>query len=134
MNWFNFLRNFGKSYWIFFSCCVMGYIHVLFQGHFRYFRLLRRKYLSASLRLLLEFKNRKIEMKKWNEEENEEFFEEEYFTFQSPNLGKNQTFWNFFWFRWCIYLVSKNNFSENFCGSFFPLKSPKNLIFGNFLH
>ena len=47
----------------------------------------------------LEFKNRKIEMKTLNEEEYEEFFEEEYFTFQSPNLGENQTFWNFFWFR-----------------------------------
>ena len=33
-------------------------------------------------------------MKTWNEEEYEEFFEEEYFTFQSPNLGENQTFWN----------------------------------------
>ena len=31
-------------------------------------------------------------MKKLNEKENEEFFEEEYFTFQSPNLGENQTF------------------------------------------
>ena len=31
-------------------------------------------------------------MKKLNEEEDEEFFEEEYFTFQSPNLGENLTF------------------------------------------
>ena len=31
-------------------------------------------------------------MKKLNEEEDEEIFEEEYFTFQSPNLGENQTF------------------------------------------
>ena len=30
-----------------------------------------------------EFKNRKFEMKTLNEEENEEFFEEEYFTFQN---------------------------------------------------
>ena len=29
-------------------------------------------------------------MKKLNEEENEEFFQEEYFTFQSPNLGKKK--------------------------------------------
>ena len=36
----------------------------------------------------LEFKNQKIAMKKLNEED-EEFFEEEYFTFQSPNLGEN---------------------------------------------
>ena len=35
-------------------------------------------------------------MKTWNEEEYEEFFEEEYFTFQSANLGENQTYWNFF--------------------------------------
>ena len=37
----------------------------------------------------LEFKNRKIEIETSNEEENEEFFEEEYFTFQSPNHGEN---------------------------------------------
>ena len=35
-------------------------------------------------------------MKTWNEEEYEEFFEGEYFTFQSPNLGENQAFWSFF--------------------------------------
>ena len=35
-------------------------------------------------------------MKTLNEEEYEEFFEEEYFTFQSPNLDVNQTFWSFF--------------------------------------
>ena len=38
------------------------------------------------------FKKRKIAMKKINEEENEDFFEEDYFSFQSPNLGENQTF------------------------------------------
>ena len=34
-------------------------------------------------------KNKKIGMKKINEEENEDFFELEYFSFQSPNLGEN---------------------------------------------
>ena len=30
-------------------------------------------------------------MKKFNEEENEDFFEQE-FSYQSPNLGENETF------------------------------------------
>ena len=37
-------------------------------------------------------------MKKNNEEENEEFLEEEYFSFESPNLGENKTL-NYFWLR-----------------------------------
>ena len=71
-------------------------------------------------------------MKTLNEEEYEEFFEEEYFTFQSPNLGENQTFWNFFWFRWCIYLVSKNTIAENFSKGFFVSKTRKNTFLTNF--
>ena len=37
-------------------------------------------------------------MKKIKEEGNEDFFEQgvQYLTFQSPNLGENQTFWNTF--------------------------------------
>ena len=37
-------------------------------------------------------KNKKIGMKITNEEENEDFFEQVYFSFQSPNLRENQTF------------------------------------------
>ena len=31
-------------------------------------------------------------MKKIDEEENEDFLEQEYFSFESPNLGENETF------------------------------------------
>ena len=62
-------------------------------------------------------------MKKINEEENEDFFEQDYFSFQRPNLGENQTFWNKFWLSWCISLVSKNRFSENFSKGFFISKT-----------
>ena len=42
--------------------------------------------------LFLHLITKKSERKKINEEENENFFEQEYFSFQSPNLGENQTF------------------------------------------
>ena len=34
----------------------------------------------------------KFNLAKINEEENEDFFEQEYFSFESPNLGENHKF------------------------------------------
>ena len=40
--------------------------------------------------------NLKISMKKINEEENEDFFEEEYFNFGELSFGEEKTFWKIF--------------------------------------
>ena len=41
---------------------------------------------------ILESKNVKIPMKKFDEEENEDFFEEEYFNFEELSFGEEKTF------------------------------------------
>ena len=68
-------------------------------------------------------KNVKIPMKKFDEEENEDFFEEEYFNFEELSFGEEKTFWKNFCGRRCIFYQTKNRFSENFCKSFFVSKS-----------
>ena len=70
-----------------------------------------------------ESKNLKIPMKKFDEEENEDFFEEEYFNFEELSFGEEKTFWKIFCGRRCIFYQTKNRFSENFCKSFFVSKS-----------
>ena len=70
-----------------------------------------------------ESKNTKVAMKKFDEEENEDFFEEEYLNFEELSFDEEKTFWKIFCGRWCIYYQTKNEFSENFCKSFFVSKS-----------
>ena len=70
-----------------------------------------------------ESKNVKIPMKKIDEEENEDFFEEEYFNFEELSFGEEKTFWKNLCGRRCIFYQTKNRFSENFCKSFFVSKS-----------
>ena len=72
-----------------------------------------------------ESKNVKIPVKKFDEEENEDFFEEEYFNFEELSFSEEKTFWKNFCGRWCIFYQTKNRFSENFCKSFFVSKSLK---------
>ena len=72
-----------------------------------------------------ESKNVKIAMKKFDEEENEDFFEEEYFNFEELSFGEEKTFWKNFCGRRCIFYQTKNRFSENFCNRFFVSKSQK---------
>ena len=63
-------------------------------------------------------------MKKFDEEENEDFCEEEYFNFEELSFGEEKTFWKKnFCGRWCIFYQTKNRFSENFRKSFFVSKS-----------
>ena len=50
-----------------------------------------------------ESKNVKIPMEKFDEEENEDFFEEEYFNFEELSFGEEKTFWKNFCGRWCIF-------------------------------
>ena len=62
-------------------------------------------------------------MKKIDEEENEDFYEEEYFNFEMLSFDEEKTFWKNFCGRWCIFGLTKNRFSENYCKSFFVSKS-----------
>ena len=74
---------------------------------------------------ILESKNVKVAMKKFNEEENEDFGEEEYFKFEELSFSEEKAFWKNFCVRWCIFYQTKNRFSENFSKSFFVSKSLK---------
>ena len=73
--------------------------------------------------IIPEYRNVKVGMKKFDEEENEDFFEEEYFNFEELSFGEEKKFWKNFCGRRCIFYQTKNKFSENFCKSFFVLKS-----------
>ena len=70
-----------------------------------------------------ESRNIKVAMKKFDEEENEDFCEEEYFNFEELSFGEEKTFWKNFCGRRCIFYQTKNRFSENFNKSFFVSKS-----------
>ena len=70
-----------------------------------------------------ESRSVKVAIKKFDEEENEDFCEEDYFNFEKLSFGEEKTFWKNFCGRWCIFSQTKNRFSENFCKSFFVLKS-----------
>ena len=50
-----------------------------------------------------EYRNVKVAMKKFDEEENEDFCEEEYFNFEGLSFGEEKTFWKNFCGRWCIF-------------------------------
>ena len=70
-----------------------------------------------------ESRNVNVAMKKFDEEENEDFCEEEYFKFEELSFSEEKTFWKNFCGRWYIFYQTKNRFSENFCKSFFVSKS-----------
>ena len=72
-----------------------------------------------------ESRNVKFAMKKFDEEENEDFCEEGYFNFEELSFSEEKTFWKNFCGRRCIFYQTKNRFSENFCKSFFVSKSSK---------
>ena len=61
-----------------------------------------------------ESKNVKITMKKFDEEENEDFFEEEYFNFEELTFGEEKTFWKNFCGRRCIFYQTKKDFRKIF--------------------
>ena len=42
-------------------------------------------------------------MKKFDEEEKKDFFEEEYFNFEELSFDEKKTFWKNFCGKWCIF-------------------------------
>ena len=61
-----------------------------------------------------ESKNVKAKLKKFDEEENKDFCEEEYFNFEELSFNEEKTFLKNFCGRWCIFYQTKNRFSEIF--------------------
>ena len=72
-----------------------------------------------------ESRNIKVAMKKFDEEENEDFCEEEYLNFEELSFDEEKPLWKNFCGRWCIFYQTKNRISENFCKSIFVSKSLK---------
>ena len=54
-----------------------------------------------------EFRNVKVAMKKFDEEENEDFSEDEYFNFKKLSFSEEKTFWNNFCGKWRIFYHGK---------------------------
>ena len=53
-------------------------------------------------------------MKKFDEEENEDFFEEEYFNFEELSFGEEKTSWKNFCGRRCSFIKLKIDFRKIF--------------------
>ena len=75
-----------------------------------------------------ESRNVKVAMKKFDEEENED-----YLNFEVLSFGEEKIFWKNFCGRWCIFYQTKNRFSENFC-KLLRLKILKIVVFDQFFN
>ena len=61
-----------------------------------------------------EYRNVKVAMIKFDEEENEYFCEEEYFNFEELSFDEEKTFWKNFCGRRCIFYQLKIDFRKIF--------------------